>query len=105
MSIVRIGGLLSGRRSFPPPISVRIMMWPLFSRPSTNPAQRAGIVGGIWTKIENQILRFHRDLPPSVAAQILGGQIVFSEQRQGQWVAVIDLQQSEIQNAEVSMEK
>jgi hypothetical protein len=59
----------------------------------------------IWTKLKTKFFGFHRDLPPSVAAQILGGQIVFSEQRQGQWVAVIDLQQSEIQNAEVSMEK
>jgi len=32
-------------------------------------------------------------VPPAVAAQILGGEIVFSETRKGQWVAVIEMRQ------------
>ena len=38
---------------------------------------------------------FHRDLPPVAAAQILGGRIMFLEQRHGQWVAVIEMEQTE----------
>ena len=52
-----------------------------------------------WTKLKRRFFGYERDLPPAVAAQMLGGQIVFSEQRKGQWVAVIELKQSEIMNA------
>jgi hypothetical protein len=44
-------------------------------------------------------------VPPAAAAQILGGNIVFSERRKGQWIAVIEMEQSEMQNAEVRMQK
>ena len=54
-----------------------------------------------WTRLKSRFFGFHRDLPPAAAAQILGGHIVFSEQRQGQWIAVIELEKKEIQNAEV----
>jgi hypothetical protein len=53
-----------------------------------------------WTRIKSRYFDFHRDLPPIAASHILGGKIVFSEQKQGQWVAVIELEPSEIQNAE-----
>ncbi len=53
-----------------------------------------------WTELKSRFFGFHRDLPPAAAAQILGGRIVFSEQRQGQWVAVIEVEKSEMQNAE-----
>jgi hypothetical protein len=56
-----------------------------------------------WTKLKSQYFGFHRDLPPAVAAKILGGQVVFSEDRQGQWVAVIEVEKNEIQNAEVRL--
>ena len=58
-----------------------------------------------WTKLKTRFFGFHRDLPPAAAAQILGGHIVFSEQRQGQWIAVIEMEPGEIQNAEVRMRK
>jgi hypothetical protein len=58
-----------------------------------------------WTELKTRFFGFHRDLPPAAVAHILGGRVVFSEQRQGQWVAVIEMQPSEIQNAEVRMEK
>jgi hypothetical protein len=56
-----------------------------------------------WTELKTRFFGFHRDLPPAAAAQILGGHIVFSEKRQGQWVAVIEMEQEEIQNAEGSV--
>jgi hypothetical protein len=35
---------------------------------------------------------FHRDIPPEAAARILGGRVVYSESRDGQWVGVIELE-------------
>jgi hypothetical protein len=54
-----------------------------------------------WSEWKSRFFGFHRDLPPTVAAQILGGHIVFSEQRQGQWVAVIEINRNQIQSAKV----
>ena len=48
-----------------------------------------------WTELKARFFGFHRDLPPAAAAQILGGRIVFSEQRPGQWVAVIEMDRVE----------
>jgi hypothetical protein len=53
-----------------------------------------------WTGLKSRYFGFHRDLPPAAAAQLLGGNVVFSEQRQGQWIAVIEMTKNEIQNAE-----
>jgi hypothetical protein len=55
-----------------------------------------------WTAMKSRFFGFHRDLPPAAAAQILGGRIVFSEQRQGQWIAVIEIDKSEVENAVLS---
>jgi hypothetical protein len=49
-----------------------------------------------WEKVKTQFFGFHRDLPPAAAAHILGGHIVFSEVRKGQWVAVIELDRVEV---------
>jgi hypothetical protein len=48
-----------------------------------------------WTALKTRFFGFHHDLPPAAVAQILGGRIVFSEQRPGQWVAVIELERVE----------
>jgi hypothetical protein len=53
----------------------------------------------VWTDLKRKYFSYHRDLPPAAAAQILGGQIVFSEERKGQWIAVIEIQKEEILNA------
>ncbi len=53
-----------------------------------------------WENLKRRFFGFHLDLPPAAAAQILGGRIVFSEERKGQWVAVIEMEQGEILNAE-----
>jgi hypothetical protein len=58
-----------------------------------------------WRELKSRFFGFHRDLPPAAAAQILGGHIVFSEQRQGQWVAVIEMEQEGVQDAKVRLQK
>jgi Dolichyl-phosphate-mannose-protein mannosyltransferase len=58
-----------------------------------------------WTELKSRYFGFHRDLPPAAAAKILGGRIVFSEQRQGQWIAVLEIEKNEMQNAEVRVQK
>ncbi len=57
-----------------------------------------------WTELKTRYFDFRHDLPPPAAAKILVGHIVFSEQRQGQWVAVIEMEKNEMQNAEVRMQ-
>jgi hypothetical protein len=58
-----------------------------------------------WEELKRRFFGFHRDLPPVAVAQILGGRVVFSEKRKGQWVAVIEMKREEMQNAEVRMQK
>jgi hypothetical protein len=52
-----------------------------------------------WEGLKRRFFGFHRDLPPTAIARILGGRIVFSEDHKGQWIAVIEVEQSEILNA------
>jgi hypothetical protein len=54
-----------------------------------------------WNELKTRFFGFHRDLPPVAVAQILGGHIVFSEKRRGQWIAVIEMEPEQIQNAEM----
>ncbi len=54
-----------------------------------------------WTDLKRRFFGYHRDLPPAAATQILGGQVVFSEERKGQWIAVIEMEQSQVQDAAV----
>jgi hypothetical protein len=46
-----------------------------------------------WEKLKIRFFDYHHDVPPAIAAQILGGEIVYSEWRKGQWVAVIEIKQ------------
>jgi hypothetical protein len=55
-----------------------------------------------WEEVKRRFFGYHRDLPPAAAARILGGHIVFSEERQGQWVAVIEMEKAEILNAKMA---
>ncbi len=52
-----------------------------------------------WTKLKQRFFGYERDLPPAAAAQILGGRLVFSEERNGEWAAVIEMEKTEILNA------
>jgi hypothetical protein len=53
-----------------------------------------------WEGLKTRFFGFHRDLPPAAVSQILGGRIVFSEARKGQWVAVVEMERREMQEAE-----
>jgi len=46
-----------------------------------------------WDQIRTRYFGYHRDLPPAAAARMLGGEIVYSDTRDGQWIAVIELGQ------------
>jgi Dolichyl-phosphate-mannose-protein mannosyltransferase len=48
-----------------------------------------------WQQWKTQFFGYHRDVPPAAAAQILGGRLVYNEVRDGQWVGVIEMDQSE----------
>jgi hypothetical protein len=55
-----------------------------------------------WTEWKRRFFGFHRDLPPAAAARVLNGKIVYSEERAGQWIAVIEMQRGEWINAKNS---
>lgn len=55
-----------------------------------------------WTELKRRFFGYERDLPAEAAAHILGGHIVFAEDRRGQRVAVIEMDRAEIFNAESS---
>ena len=44
-----------------------------------------------WEKQNVRFFDYHRDLPPDVIAQMLGGTVVMREEKNGQWVAVIEM--------------
>jgi hypothetical protein len=46
-----------------------------------------------WEQWNTEFFGYHRDIPLDVAAQILGGQVVYRERRGGQWVGIIEMQQ------------
>jgi hypothetical protein len=45
-----------------------------------------------WQRTKARFFGYHRDLPPPATAQILGGDIIYSERRNGQWIAIIEMQ-------------
>ncbi len=45
-----------------------------------------------WERIKTEYFGYHRDLPPAAAARLLGGKLIYTETRQGQWVGVIEMQ-------------
>lgn len=50
------------------------------------------------TQLQRWQMRFfgyHHDLSPEIAAQILGGRIIFRESRNGQWIALIAIERAE----------
>jgi hypothetical protein len=46
----------------------------------------------IWQEWKKRFFGYYRDVPPAAAAQILGGHLVYTETRQGQWVGVIEME-------------
>jgi hypothetical protein len=52
-----------------------------------------------WEGWKRRFFGYHSDLPPAAVARILGGKIVFSEEHKGEWVAVIEMERNEMQEA------
>ena len=52
-----------------------------------------------WDRLKVKFFGYERDLPTQVAAQILGGRVVFAQTRRGQRVAVIELSRAEVLDA------
>jgi hypothetical protein len=50
-----------------------------------------------WREIKTRYFGYHRDLPPEAVAHMLGGKIAFEEQREGQWVGVIEMEQAAVE--------
>jgi hypothetical protein len=55
------------------------------------------VFGGfaLWQRWQMRFFGYHQDLPPEMAAQILGGRIIFRESRNGQWVALVAIERAE----------
>jgi len=43
-----------------------------------------------WERLQTRYFGFHRDLPPAAAAEVLGGKVIYTAARKGQWIAVIE---------------
>lgn len=48
-----------------------------------------------WQRVKTRLFGYHVDLPPEAAAHLLGGRILFTEARNGLWVAVIQMERIE----------
>jgi hypothetical protein len=48
-----------------------------------------------WRHIQERYFDYHLDLPPQAAAELLGGRIVWQQQRGGQWAAIITIEHVE----------
>jgi 4-amino-4-deoxy-L-arabinose transferase-like glycosyltransferase len=57
---------------------------------------------GIWRQWNEQFFGYHVDVPPNVAAQLLGGRLVFSDERNGEWVGVIEMERAYVAKAVTS---
>jgi hypothetical protein len=53
----------------------------------------------VWDQLKEKFFGYERDLPTELAAQILGGHVVFAQKRQGQRVAVIEIRRAEVLDA------
>ena len=46
----------------------------------------------LWQEWKTRFFDYHRDVPPAAAAQILGGNLVYTETRNDQWISVIEME-------------
>ena len=44
-----------------------------------------------WEQLQERYFDYHRDLSPDDAARLLGGRVVWREQRRGEWVALVEI--------------
>jgi hypothetical protein len=54
----------------------------------------------VWQEVKRRFFDYHVDVPPAMAAQILGGKIIYGETRKGQWIAAIQMERIEEAKAE-----
>jgi hypothetical protein len=59
---------------------------------STKYENRGWIRSKVWDKLNRRFFDDHQDLPPDLAAQLLGGRIVFFAARRQEWVEIIEMQ-------------
>jgi Dolichyl-phosphate-mannose-protein mannosyltransferase len=52
-----------------------------------------------WQQWKTRFFGYYRDIPPAAAAQILGGRLVYIQARNGQWVGIIEMEQTIEANA------
>jgi len=52
-----------------------------------------------WERMQERFFDYHHDLPPELVARALGGRIVWRQERNGQWAAVITLER--VENARI----
>lgn len=52
-----------------------------------------------WERMQQKFFDYHTDLPPEVAAHMIGGRIVYRAQRRGEWVALVQIER--IENAQL----
>lgn len=57
------------------------------------------IHSAFWERMQKRFFDYHTDLPPDVAARMIGGRIVYQAQRRGEWVAIVQIER--IENARV----
>jgi hypothetical protein len=47
-----------------------------------------------WQAWKTRFFGYHIDAPPAAAARILGGRLVYTDRRDGQWIGVIEMEQA-----------
>jgi Dolichyl-phosphate-mannose-protein mannosyltransferase len=48
-----------------------------------------------WQEWKSRYFDFHRDMPPEIAAALLGGRVVYVDRQRGQWIAIILIERIE----------
>ena len=43
-----------------------------------------------WQELQKRYFDYHADVPPALAAEMLGGQIIWQEKKSGQWAAILE---------------
>lgn len=76
-------GAAQGRRNYDVVLAFSTKYQPSFNLVDRLPA---------WESLESRFFGYHRDVRPDEAARIFQGRAVFSEERGGQWVAVVEVE-------------
>ncbi|MGH9576473.1 MAG: glycosyltransferase, partial [Terriglobales bacterium] len=77
------GAVAEGQRSYD-----LVLAFSTKYQPSFNLLNRVPM----WEEMESRFFGYHRDVTPDEAARLFRGKVVFSEARQGQWVAVVEIE-------------